>query len=324
MPNPTLPIHGQVLYYIADEEIQASNGITVPANTMYAISNIGKNQYQLITKSGVTNIDGTRARDIAGLGAFQPNVHEGKNKMKVSKNKSPGILESILFEAESAIAPAETDPVVAPDVSLDQKVDKYLVRYEREAIPTSAVYDTKMAPGSAQAGTSAPLSPLPASQTPPLNEGRAKKKKMGILESFFYTQVLTEAEGDEPPTPDAGGDMFGGGGGDPGMGGGEDPVPTEPAAPVIDTPKMNMNSYTRAVSRLINNYEALLNPKVTILARAKEYIRVNYDEATANLFEQTMAQTYNITATEPERDQRDAPAAANAIYGGGGGGGGGA
>jgi hypothetical protein len=311
MSNTSLPIHGQVLYYLADTEIQASNGVTVPANTMFAISNIGKNQYQLITKTGVMNIEGTRAQDIAGLGTFQPNVHESKRKMK----KTTGILEKVLFEAESAIQPAETDPVVAPEVSLDQKVDKYLVRYEREAIPTSAVYDTPMAPGSVQGSTSSPLTPAPSPITPPVNENK-KKNALGILESLFF-----EAEG----APEE--DIFGGGaGGDPAgdMGGGDEPAPepSEPAAPVIDTPKMNMNSYTRAVSRLINNYEALLNPKVTILARAKEYIRVNYDEATAQLFEQTMAKTYNITATEPERDQRDAPAAANAIYGGGGGGGG--
>lgn len=321
-----LPTHGQAIYFVADSEIKASNGIVIPFGGMYAISNIGKNQYQLVTKSGVTNVDGTQAQNFIEMGIYQPNIHEAiKKKMKAIKNKSNGILESILFEAESAIAPAETDPIVAPEVSLDQKVDKYLVRYEREAIPTSAVYDTKMAPVDPQTGTSAPLSPYPQMPppAPPLNEGK-KAKKVGILEGLFYPQALYlgEAGGDEPPPPPEGeDDIFGGAGGDPGAPGDEPTAPTEPTAPVIDTPKMNMNSYTRAVARLINNYEALLNPKATILARAKEYIRVNYDEATAELFEKTMVQAYNISATEPERDQRDAPAASSAIYGGGGGGG---
>lgn len=325
MTTAKLPIHGQALYYLADEEIKFPNLPSIPVNTLFAILNLGKDQYQVATRQVAKNINGNEAQQIATKGSLQADIHEGKKFMTKKKNsKASGILESLLFEAESAIQPAESDPVVVKEVSLDQKVDRYLVRYEREAIPTSAMYDTKMKPNP-QAGTSEPLSPLPPPALPPPSQiAEASKKKKGLLESLFFTEAPADAL--PPPPGGAGEDIFGGGdpGGDAGMGGGEGdaPAPTEPSPPVMDTPKMNMNSYTRAVSRLINNYEALLNPKITILARAKEYIRVNYDEATAKLFEDTMAQVYNITATEPERDQGDAPAAANAIYGGGGGGGG--
>lgn len=304
----SLPIHGQVSYFLADDEIPVSQGFVITPNTMFALYNIGKNQFQVITKEQIKNIDGSRALEIIEMGTYQPNIKE-ETKMNKSK-KSKGILQSVLFEVESVIPPSETDPVVVPDVSLDRKVDKYLTRYEREAIPTSAIYNTGAETPTLVAGE--PSGTGGPSYAPPL------KEEKGIL-----TAMLFEAPEDDPLAGGAGGgeDLFGGGGADMDLGGGgETNPPPAQKPPVIDTPKINLESYTRAVARLINNYEALMDPKTTIFNRAKEYIRVNYDEATAKMFEELMEQDYNIRATEKQRDQTNAPHAANAIYGGGGGG----
>lgn len=317
IPTPDL---GQVIYYRAQKEIPVGNPpVVITANTLFALYHTAKNKFMLITPKTQQNIDGLQAQDLAQSGDF---VKKEMGEAKMTKKK--GLLEQLLFEAESAIAASETDPVVVQDVSLDQKVDKYLVRYEREAIPTSAMYDVDMGTqanvnaanqGPGMAGTAGGPAPAP-------NESR--KPKSGLLEALLF-----EAPEDEDPAAAEGG--FGGG--DPGadLAGGDpaaDPT-ADPGAgagpkspPVIDTPKMNLNSYCRAVARLIQNYEALLDPKTTIFNRAKEYIRVNYDEATAKMFEEVMEQQMGVNPNPPERDASMAPHAGNAIYSGGGGGGG--
>lgn len=313
-----LPGMGQVNYYRAQSEIPVGNPpVVIPNNTLFALWNTAKNKFVLITPKTQTNIDGLAAQHLADSGQFV------KKEMGESKNmtKSKGILEGLFAEAESAIEPSETDPVVVPDVSLDQKVDKYLVRYEREAIPTSAVYDTDMATQAdvTAANSGGENTGGPAAPPPPYESRRPKGK--GLLEA-----ILFEADPAEDPLADP---AAGGLGADPAAGGAPpDPLadPTAPVAdpaapkapPVIDTPKMNMNSYCRAVARLVENYEALLDPKTTILNRAKEYIRVNYDEATAKMFEEVMEGQFGIQSKPPERDQRMAPHAGNAIYSGGG------
>jgi hypothetical protein len=323
-----LPTLGQVTYYMADDEIPVSApGLTMVSilpNTTYALYNTGKNRFMLITPKRQMNIDGSTALELSQSGTvIKTEIGEGKVMKK-------GILESLLFlEAESAISAAETDPVIVPDVSLDQKVDRYLIRYEREAVPTSAIYSPKVqtqvntANGAqSSGGTAAPL--------PPYSESKVSKK--GLLESMLFEADPAQEVPGGPPAGgmDAGG--FGGAGGDPAadMGGdlgGEmgDPgadASTEKTPPIIDTPKMNLNDYCRAVARLISNYEALLDPKTTIFNRAKEYVRVNYDEATSKMFEEIMTDKLGVNPTPPERDARMAPPASNAIYGGEGGGGG--
>lgn len=330
-----LPTLGQVTYYRADDEIP----VTVPGfalttvlpNTTFALYCTGKNKFMLVTPKRQLNIDGSAALEIAQSGTvIKTEIGEGKFMNK-------GILESMLFEpalleAESAIAVSQTDPVVVPDVSLDQKVDRYLVRYEREAIPTSAIYSPKIqsqvntANGEVSSGGTAP--PLP-----PHNEGKTKNVSRGILESFLFEAPLGQDDpgGGGPPgglgaPPAETADIGGGGGGldtDLGDMGAPEEETTEKVPPVIDTPKMNLNDYCRAVARLISNYEALLDPKTTIFNRAKEYVRVNYDEATAKMFEEIMTERLGVNPSPPERDQRMAPAAGNAIYGADGGGGGG-
>jgi len=94
---------------------------------------------------------------------------------------------------------------------------------------------------------------------------------------------------------------------------------------VENTPKINLNDFCRSVARLINNYDALLNPRTIIVNRIEAYIANNYDERTAKHFMQIMERNYGLHPTEVEygneRNEFPTPVAGSALLGGGGGGG---
>ena len=199
--------------------------------------------------------------------------------MVQKKKNLDRLLEGLLKEDTPPVVPqssqefAPVESEVLKNTSLDQTVDRYLVRYEREAVPMSNVYET--------------VSPL-------------------------STFLLTEQEeddldldlgGDEEEAP-AGDDMdMDLGGGDDPMaapeGGGEAPAGGEVAAPAtMATPKMNVNDFARAVARLIGNFEALLDPKSTIINRAEAYVASNYDKRTAEELVQILEVNYSLTPTD--------------------------
>lgn len=234
--------------------------------------------------------------------------------LKNKKINKKGLLESNLFEAENVIAPSQTDPVTIPqDISLDQKVDKYLISYEKESIPTAKSYDLPPEVGGNSGG---PIVPSVEGNTKQVGESVNRKK--GILESFLFEEEgdLPDVGGDVPPDMDAGGGLGDDAGGMPPAEG----APSE--IPVVNTPKINLQNFAMGIARLINNYESLLNPKVTILNRACEYIKVNYDDSTSQQFEEMMEQNYDIRKETPLRDDSLAPLAGGAGYGSSGGGGG--
>lgn len=168
---------------------------------------------------------------------------------------------------------AEFAPIETPqNISLDQAVDRYLVRYERESIPTNNVYES-------------------------LDR---------LLEQLDEEEP--EEEEEAPPADDAAPDDLGGdlGGGDAGglgggapEGGGADPA--APAAAITNTPRINLVDFARSVARLVNNYNALLDPKSTILNRAEAYIKSNYDERTAKELMQMLETNYSLKPTEMEQ-----------------------
>lgn len=171
-------------------------------------------------------------------------------------------------------------PVVPKAVSLDQLVDKYLVRYEREAVPAEGPVE---APPSAA----------------PITESSSKLKQLVsfLLEQEVPEPPVEDMPAEEPPMDDAGAGTEPTG----------DAAPSE--TPAMNTPKINLNDFSRAVARLVNNYDALLNPKTIILNRAAEYIRVNYNELTAKQFVSLMEQNYGVhaTNTDPSDDDSDFP-----------------
>ena len=151
-------------------------------------------------------------------------------------------------------------------ISLDQVIDRYLIRYEKESIPMS---------------DNIGLDKLPMMES-------AASNNVKLLQKFLFEQEdpgAAEGGGDtsEPP-PDTGGGGGGGGG------------PAE-ENPIFKTPIINLNDFARSVARLINNFEALSDPKTIILNRAEAYIASNYDSQTAKQFTEMMEQNYGIHPT---------------------------
>lgn len=206
------------------------------------------------------------------------------NVVYVARNKDV-LLKEQTVQSQYPQQMADFAPVPQKNVSLDQVIDKYIVRYERESIPQTGM------PGPA---------PTPAATTPPETlaaqpaPSSLEERQLRSLTSILFEQ---DAPADEPPDDEPPPDEGDAGGGDTGGGGGG-PAPEGP--PVVNTPKINLNDFTRSVARLINNYDALLNPRSIILNRVEEYIRSNYDERTAKMFVQIMERNYGLHPTNTE------------------------
>lgn len=193
------------------------------------------------------------------------------NVLYVARNKDL-VLKEQMPQTEYPQQMADFAPIPQKNVSLDQVIDKYIVRYERESMPQSN------SPG-----------PGPTDASAPSPETLEERQLRGLM------NILFEQDAPPPPPDDGGGDLGGGGGDDSG---GSGKAPEGP--PVVNTPKINLNDFTRSMARLINNYDALLNPKSIILNRAEAYIKSNYDERTAKMFMQIMERNYGVHPTNTE------------------------
>lgn len=204
------------------------------------------------------------------------------NVLYVARNKDLVLKEQVV-QAEYPQQMADFAPVPQKNVSLDQVVDKYIVRYERESIPQTSM------PGP---GPTPAASPPPETLAQQPSPSTLEERQLRSLKALLFEQdaPTDEPPGDEPPPDDAGGGDEGGGGGGA--------APEGP--PVVNTPKINLNDFTRSMARLINNYDALLNPRSLILNRAEAYIKSNYDERTAKMFMQTMERNYGLHPTNTE------------------------
>ena len=198
---------------------------------------------------------------------------------------------------------ADFAPIPQKNVSLDQVIDRYIVRYERESIPQTA------APGPGPIAANAP------SPETTLAETRSLRTFMSML--FEQDTPPPPPEEEELPPDDAAppGDDMGAPTDDAGAGGG---AGAPEGAPVVNTPKINLNEFSRSVARMINNYDALLNPRSIIMNRVEAYIQSNYDERTAKMFIQIMERNYGLHTTNTEYTSTGgggefpSPAAANA------------
>ncbi len=217
---------------------------------------------------------------------------------KKKQNSFDLFLETLLKEDVPPPVPQSSQdfaPVAPPkNISLDQSIDRYFVRYEKESIPTNE-----------------------------MQEALAIKNKSFLLEQLGPDEEEEPAPEEDAPADDAGGDL---GGGDLGDLGGDAPAdPAAPAAggqPVVATPKINLNDFARSVARLANNFQALLDPKSTIINRAEAYITNNYDQRTAQELMQILEVNYSLTPTDventatPGESEFPQPYAAGAFGGG--------
>jgi len=189
------------------------------------------------------------------------------------------------------------------DIKINHGEIEVIVRYEKESIPTNE-----------------------------MQEALAIKNK-----SFLFEQLGPDEEeepapeedapADDAPADDAGGDLGGGDLGDLGgdLGGDAPADGAAPAAggqPVVATPKINLNDFARSVARLASNFQALLDPRSTIINRAEAYITNNYDQRTAQELMQILEVNYSLTPTDventatPGESEFPQPYAAGAFGGG--------
>ena len=211
--------------------------------------------------------------------------------------------ETAMFFEDGADVPASPDqPLEMQNISLDKKVDHFMIQYERESIPTSAIYQEPN------------LNPIATPES--AYKMSESKRRLSLLES-----MISEAD-DDPAGGDAGGDDPTGGDamdtGDEG-GGGEDPN----KKPDVKPPTINVQNFARSMARLINNYEALCDPKSTIINRARAYLLKNYDMNMAKEFMIILEGQYDLTPRLSGDDVTQGPPAAGSWSGAGGGGGGG-
>jgi hypothetical protein len=208
----------------------------------------------------------------------------------------------MLLEDGAPINPTDPQPLPleTQNLSLDMKVDNYFMKYEKESLPTQQTYAV---PGT-DLGASAP--------------SMMEFKKVAL-------RLLREAEGDDPAA-DAGADpAMGGGDAGADAGGGEE-APAgggAPAAPAVENPRFNVRNFAQSVARLVLNYEGLLDPRTTILNRARAYVEKNYDAGLARQMMEILESQFQLSPREPQANNGVvAPPAGGAWTGVGGGGGG--
>lgn len=233
-------------------------------------------------------------------------------KKKINNSKKRTLKESLLSEdfEESMVFedgvdtdvtnsnPTPDAPLDLQNISLDKKFDHFMIQYERESLPTSAKYQEPN------------LSPMEKPSPAYPNESRLSRL-VGVI---LNEQDAADAGADAPP-PDAGG-----GGDAPDAGGGTDPN----TKPDVRPPTMNIQNFARSIARLVNNYEALCDPKSTMVNRARAYILKNYNPNLAKEFMIILETQYDLTPrSNADKPATPGPAAVGAWGGGGGGGGGG-
>jgi len=200
----------------------------------------------------------------------------------------------MLLEDGAPIDPTDPQPLPleTQNISLDMKVDNYLMKYEKESLPTQQSY-----------------------AVPGTDLGMAMEFKKVAL------RLLQEAEGDELATAGTGADPVLGGA-DAGSADAGDAVPAggvRPQPPTVENPRFNIRNFAQSVARLVLNYEGLLDPRTTILNRARAYVEKNYDAGIARQMMEILETQFQLSPRETQENGGIvAPPAAGAWTGIGG------
>ena len=87
------------------------------------------------------------------------------------------------------------------------------------------------------------------------------------------------------------------------------------AANWVGSHNIDIASYAADVSRLIDNYDSLLDMEALIINKAMDYLLDKYDQETTTYFEEMMDVTYDkyVGTTQRAADEEDAPPAPQAL-----------
>jgi hypothetical protein len=221
------------------------------------------------------------------------------------KNNLKAFLDDLLKEDNPAPPPAsaaDIAPVETPkDLSMDQVIDRYFIRYEKESIPNAGDYEKEMASQAPLVQKQQPAVAPQIQQNLESANSRIPHYGQVVAEAL---RVITEADDEEDP----GLDVAGGGGGDEDTSK-EEPSPSSPAGndqnqPVINTPQINLNNFAASIARLVNNFNELMNPKDIILNRVESYITTNYDPRTAKELMDILDTNFSLR-TQNAQDHRE-------------------
>ena len=101
--------------------------------------------------------------------------------------------------------------------------------------------------------------------------------------------------------------------------GSEDVTVDEPAVP--PKPPLDIDSFTKRVARLIENFEVLLDVRTVIMNRSFNFLLENYDKSHVDEMKQILEEQFDFSIDSPS-DEIEAPYAVGAYEGGTGGSGG--
>jgi hypothetical protein len=107
---------------------------------------------------------------------------------------------------------------------------------------------------------------------------------------------------------------------------GEEDEEEEEEPEKLTSEDIDLNAFASKVSRLVDNYESLLEIKNVILRRALKYLDESYDKSALEEFKDILLEEYGLEIGETPKDMEEkfqSPPADRALGGGDGGGGGG-
>ena len=199
--------------------------------------------------------------------------------------------------------PDPADSMTEREASVDQKIDRYLLQYEKEAVPIEQgkSEESKIEPSAEQIKAIEPQEPLAE---------KKNKRTNTKLFRFLFEQPAPPAPDAGPPPMDTGGDEpppddMGGGGGDDT---GEGPEPGDEAI-VAPVPKINVRKFAEGIARLVNNYQTLVDPATIILNRAMYYVAKNYSPRLAKELMSILQRDFDLTPKSKAAKEAEAPAA---------------
>lgn len=244
--------------------------------------------------------------------------------------KRKATLSKLLFEQESGTIPMvnQGESTQPQNYSLDERVDKFLVQYERESNPQAAQFsqdsgmDKALVSKGGTQGAGAGFAGGQSAAAVPISMPKAIQE---IHKKRTFSMILEQEDPMALADGDMGSDPLGGaGGGDAGMDGMDSGnQPEVPQKPPVPKPQINLSLFTSKVARLISNFETLVDPKTIMVNRIYAFLRQNYDEKTAKEFMITLESTYEISNKTPMQKRTDlvgeVPSAVGAGSGGSGG-----
>lgn len=183
------------------------------------------------------------------------------------------------------LKPVDTKETYLPsNISLDQKVDRLIMQYERESSPSSV--DNFMTKSRVM---------------PQISDSKQYKNS---FEKFLFEADDMDLGSD--PGMDLGGDSGGGmdmgGLGDTGSSGGDSDKKFEPPVPT-PSPKLNLNNFAGRVATLIQNYDTLIDPRTVILNRVQAYMNQNYSKLMSDELMVKLERDFGLSKSSKKYDE---------------------